>query len=89
MIALQIVAGDGTADAFQIGGDLAADIAAIKIVEPGLRQMRERRGEGFLLEDGADRRRFAAGEERPAKPGTSFRLSKFSRVSRSWLRVTG
>ena len=49
MIALQIVAGDGTADAFQVCGDLAADVAAIEIVEPGLRQMRKRRGEGFLL----------------------------------------
>ena len=63
MIALQIVTGDGTADAFEVCGDLAADVAAIKIVQPGLRQMRERRCEGFLLEDGADRRRFAAGEE--------------------------
>ncbi len=38
-IALQIGARDRAMDAFEIGGNLAPDVAAIKIVEPGLRQM--------------------------------------------------
>ena len=45
----QIVAGERAADAFEIGGDLAPDIAAIKIVEAGMRQLRERFGQRLLL----------------------------------------
>ena len=43
---LQIGARHRAADALQIGGDLAADIAAIEIVEPGGAELFERGGEG-------------------------------------------
>ncbi len=38
-ITLQIEARDRAMDAFEIGGDLAPDVAAVKVVEAGLRQM--------------------------------------------------
>ncbi len=38
-ITIEIEARDRAMDAFEIGGNLAPDVAAIKIVEPGLRQM--------------------------------------------------
>ena len=47
-IVLEIGARHRAADALQIGGDLAADVAAIEIVEPGLGEVVEGRGEGRL-----------------------------------------
>ena len=67
-----------TADAFEIGGDLAPDIAAIKIVEPGMRQMRERGGERLLLQDGADRRRLAVDEKLSGKARHVLQPGKMS-----------
>ena len=62
-IFFQIGARHRAADALQIGGDLAADIAAIEIVEPGLRELLERRGERRLLQLRADLRRLAVDQE--------------------------
>ena len=58
-IARQVLARDRAADAVKVGRDLAPDVAAIKIVEAGMGEMRQRFGERFLLQGGADRRRFA------------------------------
>ena len=46
---LHILAAERAADAFEIGGDLAPHVAAIKIVKPSTRQMRERFGQSLLL----------------------------------------
>ena len=46
---LQIGARHRTADAFQIGGDFAADVATIEIVEAGMAEMFECVGELRLL----------------------------------------
>ena len=63
-VALQIVARQRAADAFEIGGDLAADVAAIEIVEAGMGEMRQRFGKSLLLERRADCRRLAVDEKR-------------------------
>ena len=63
VIALEIGARQRAADAFEIGRHLAPDIAAIEIVEPGMGELFERRGQRFLLEDGADRGNFAVDQE--------------------------
>ena len=47
MIAYKVGAGDGRADPFQIGSDLAADIAAVEIVESGMAKVFECRAERF------------------------------------------
>ena len=52
MVAFEVGARDWGADPFEIGGDLAADIAAIEVVQPGI---------GELLQGGAERLRLAAG----------------------------
>ena len=31
------------------GGNLAPDIAAVEVIEPGMRELFERRGQGLLL----------------------------------------
>ncbi len=62
-IVFKIGARHRAADAFQIGGDLAADIAAIEIVEPGMAQMIERCANAVCLQGDAGVRRLAVGEE--------------------------
>ena len=37
------------ADAFEIGGDLAPDVAPVEIVKPGMRELLKRRGKRGLL----------------------------------------
>ncbi len=74
---LQVAARDGAADPLQVGGDLAADIAAIEIVEPGSREMGERVGERRTLAHRAGRRRLAVDEKRlgeAGRPMQRFRL---------------
>ena len=63
LVAVQILARDRAADAFEIGGDLAPDIAAVEIVEAGMGELLERRGERLLLQRGADRRRLAVDQK--------------------------
>ena len=46
--AFEIAARDRAADAIEIGGDLARDIAAVVVIEPGLGEMIERRRERRL-----------------------------------------
>ena len=46
---LQIGARHRAADTFEVGGDLAANIAAVEIVEPGLRELVEGGGESGLF----------------------------------------
>ena len=88
-VLLKIGARHRAADALQVGGDLAADIAAVEIVEPGLAEMVERVGEGALLELA---RRPPAACRRAGRLAESPRASSssayFSTVSRAWLRVT-
>ena len=62
--ALEIGARHRAADAFEIGGDLAPDIAAIEIVEPGMREMVEGGGKRGLLEGRAGVGRLAVHQER-------------------------
>ena len=83
-ITLQILARDRAADPFQIGGDLAPDVAAIEIVEPSVRQMIERHGERALLELDARLRRLAIGQEGLGKPGDVFQSLDFKIL---WLTV--
>ena len=73
----QIRAGDRRADALQIGSDLAADIAAIEIAEPGFGEMLQRGGEGGLLELGALLRCFAADQKRVEEAGRGFQFCIF------------
>ena len=65
------------ADALEIGGDLAADVAAIKIAQAGIGELIERRGERGLLELAARFRRFAAGEEGLHKARRGFQFGIF------------
>ena len=51
------------ADAFEVGGDLAADIAAVEVVEPGIGQMFERAAERLLAQHLAGRGRLAVDEK--------------------------
>ena len=73
----QIGARHRAADALQIGGDLAADVAAIEIVEPGLAEMLERVGECALLEPRAGLRRLAVDQEGLQKARRGFQLGIF------------
>ena len=57
----KVLAGDRTADALEIGGDLAPDVAAVEIIEAGIGEMIERRGEGGLFERASGRRWLAVG----------------------------
>ena len=85
---LEVGARHRAADAFEIGGDLAPDVAAIEIVEPGMGELFERRGERALLQPCAGLGRFAVDEEGLAEAGGVFQLGNFSAVRRAWLRVT-
>ena len=76
-IFLQVGARHRTADAFQIGGDLAADIAAIEIVEPGMGEMLERVGERGLLQAAPDFGRLAVDEKGLQKARRGFELGVF------------
>ncbi len=75
----QIGARHRAADAFQIGGDLAADIAAVEILKPGLCELVERGGEGGLLEPGARLRRFAVDQEGLPEANRVLHLRQFFR----------
>ena len=55
----QICTRHRAADPIEIGSNLAADIAAIKIVKPGMRELLERRGKFSLFEPRADVRHLA------------------------------
>ena len=87
-IVFQIGARHRAADALEIGGNLAADIAAIEIVEPGMGEMLERRGKCGLFEPRADLRHLAVDQKGFSKPSTFSISGSFSAVSRAWLRVT-
>ena len=53
-IAFHVSARDRTADAIKIGGDLAPNVAPVKIVEPGTGKLLKRRGKRCLLQPRAD-----------------------------------
>ena len=74
-------------DAFEVGGDLAPDVAAIEVIEPGTGEMIERGGKRRLPEGRALRRRLAVDQESSAKPGI-FELARNRRRRRAWLRDT-
>ena len=88
VVFLEIGARHRAADALQIGGDLAADIAAIEIVEPGIGEMFERGGEGGLLERAPTSGALPSTRNALRKPGAVSSSAYFSTVSRAWLRVT-
>ena len=75
-ITRKILARDRAADAFEVGGDLAPDIAAIEIVEAGMGKMRKRLGERLLLQGGAGRRRFAVQQECRGEARHGLKLRK-------------
>ena len=60
----QILARDWAADAVEIGRQLAADVAAVKIVQTVEGEMPERRGERLLRHRGAGGRRLSVHQER-------------------------
>jgi len=64
LVAGEIVARHRAADAVEIGGDLAADVAAIKVVEAGMGEVLERRRQRLLFQYGADVGRLAVDQER-------------------------
>ena len=75
-IARQILARQRAADAVEIGGDLAPDIAAIEIVEAGMGEVRQRFGKRRLLELGADFRRLAVDQKRRGKARQRFQVGE-------------
>ena len=64
LITGQVLARDRTADAVEIRGNLASDIATIEIVEAGVGEMRECRRKFLLLQRGADGGHLAVVEKR-------------------------
>ena len=60
---LEVAARDRAADRLEVGGDLAPDVAAVEILEPGAGEMRERVGERRQLADRAGRGGLALDEE--------------------------
>src|SRR5262249_35852025 len=58
-MAFQIGSRHGAVDAFEIGRDLASNIATIKIVESGMGELAEGRGKRCLLQPRADLGDFA------------------------------
>src|SRR5262249_35950084 len=64
------------ANAVEIASDLAADIAAVEIVEPGVGEMLERRGERCLLERRAYLGRLAVEQKRWREAGHVFELGE-------------
>jgi hypothetical protein len=68
----EVGAGHRAADPVEIGGDLAADIAAVEIVESGPGEMIEGGGQRRLGADGTRPGRLAVFEERRRKAGYVF-----------------
>src|SRR6185503_12386348 len=65
----QVGARHRAADALEIGGDLAPDIAAVEIVEPGAGEMLERGGKRALFDAGAHFWRLAVDQEGRVEAG--------------------
>ena len=89
LIAVQILARDRAADAFEIGGDFAPDIAAVEIVEAGMGELFERRARApaasaWCRPPAPCRPRETSWQS----PGTSLSSARWFSVSRFWLRVT-
>ena len=85
MISRYVLARDRTADAGKIRRDLPPDVAAIEIVKAGLRQVRQRCGECFLLQYGSSRRRLALDQE---SRGKARHGSKFGKLGLGKLCLT-
>ncbi len=66
-IAFDVAARNRTADALQVGRDLAPDVATVEIVEAGAGEVIERRRQRALPQGRAGFRRLAVGEERGRK----------------------
>ena len=75
--AFEVPARHRTADAVEIAGDLACDIAAIVIVEPGMGEMIERCGERWLLEGRAGIGRATIDQECLRKAGDVPQFGEF------------
>ena len=60
---LEVAARDRAADRLEVGGDLAPDVAAVEVLEPGAGEMRERVAERRQLADRARGRGLALDEE--------------------------
>ncbi len=73
-IVLEVAPRDRAADALEVGGDLAADVAAIEVVEPGVGEVVERVGERALAEHRAFGGRLAVDEERRGEAGYVLEL---------------
>ena len=74
--ALEVGAGHRAAEALEIGGDLAPDIAAVEIVEPGMGELVERGGERGLLEHLAGVGRLAVDQEGRREAGHVLELGE-------------
>src|SRR5262249_56383265 len=74
--AFEIGARHWAADTVEIAGDLATDVAAVEIVEPGMGEMVERRGERCLLERRARIGRLAIEQECRREAGLIFEFGK-------------
>ena len=77
-VGLQVGARHRRADALEIGRDLARDVAAIEIVEPGVGELRERVGEARRLADRPRRGRLAVEEIRSRRSPARRRASGWS-----------
>ena len=75
-VAFEVGARDRRADAVEIAGDLARDVAAIEIGEPGMGELFERRGERRLPQHMAGGRRLAVDQEGLRETGNSFQLAR-------------
>ena len=75
--ALQVGARERAADAIEIAGNLAPDIAAIEVVEPGMGEMLERRRKRRLFERCARIGRLAVEQKDRREAGHMFELGKF------------
>ncbi len=74
---LEVGARHRAADALEVGGELAPDIAAIEIVEPGVSELLERGGKRALLQLRAHLRHLAVDEEGLAKADGVFHFRQF------------
>ncbi len=75
----EVGTGDRAADAREVAGDLASDVAAVEIVEPGMGEMIQRRGQRRLPERLAGIGRLAVDQECRREAGRVLELGELFR----------
>src|SRR6185312_8496656 len=73
----QVGACHRAADALEIGGDLAPDVAAVKVVQPGTGEMLERGGQRALLDARAHLRRLVVDQKGRVETGGLVHFRQF------------